>query len=145
MASLLRVCALMLLSTLSNAAFYSKTSGVINVDVSNFDKVVAVNEDEVVMVEFYAPWCGHCKQLQPEYVKLAKQLKNVVKVVAMDASDDKNRAIASKYGVQGFPSLKVHVGTGAAIDYNQARDAKAMYVLSVHPSMFPHHHRSLSL
>ena len=95
-------------------------------DVSNFDKIVAANDDEVVMVEFYAPWCGHCKQLQPEYVKLAKQLKNVVKVVAMDASDDKNRAIASKYGVQGFPTLKVHVGTGPAIDYNQARDAKAM-------------------
>lgn len=117
---------LLLLFSVSNAAFYSKSSGVINVDVSNFDKIVAANDDEVVMVEFYAPWCGHCKQLQPEYVKLAKQLKNVVKVVAMDASDDKNRAIASKYGVQGFPTLKVHVGTGPAIDYNQARDAKAM-------------------
>lgn len=127
---------LLLLFSVSNAAFYSKSSGVINVDVSNFDKVVAANDDEVVMVEFYAPWCGHCKQLQPEYVKLAKQLKNVVKVVAMDASDDKNRAIASKYGVQGFPTLKVHVGTGPAIDYNQARDAKAMkqFLLSKLPS-----------
>jgi len=109
---------------------------VINVDASNFEKHVAASEDEVVMVEFYAPWCGHCKQLQPEYVKLAKSLKNVVKVVAMDASDDKNRGIASKYGVQGFPTLKVHVGTGPAIDYNQARDAKSMkqFLLSKLPS-----------
>eukprot|EP01083_Nonionella_stella_P056406 148538_1 len=54
----------------------------------------------------------------------------------MDASDDKNRAIASKYGVQGFPTLKVHVGTGAAIDYQQARDARTMksFLLSKLPS-----------
>eukprot|EP01084_Bolivina_argentea_P215041 365044_1 len=125
-----------LLLTITHADFYPKASGVINVDVSNFDQVVAANEDEVVMVEFYAPWCGHCKQLQPEYVRLAKQLKNVVKIVAMDASDDKNRAIASKYGVQGFPTLKVHVGTGAAIDYQQARDARTMksFLLSKLPS-----------
>merc|ERR1719300_1420540 len=54
----------------------------------------------------------------------------------MDASDDKNRGIASKYGVQGFPTLKAHVGTGPAIDYNQARDAKSMkqFLLSKLPS-----------
>ena len=119
----------LLLIIANNADFYGKSTGVINVDVSNFDDIVAANDDEVVMIEFYAPWCGHCKQLQPEYVKLAKQLKNIVKVVAMDASDDKNRAIAGKYGVQGFPTLKVHVGTGQAIDYQQARDARSMYVL----------------
>merc|ERR1719295_682298 len=126
MAQTLVGCVLLLFLSLCHGAFYSKTSGVINVDVSNFDKVVAANEDEVVMVEFYAPWCGHCKQLQPEYVKLAKQLKNLVTIVAIDASDDKNRAIASRYGVQGFPTLKAHVGTGAAIDYQQARDAPSM-------------------
>jgi len=129
------LCALSF-SSLANAAFYSKNSGVINADASNFDKLVAANEDEVVMVEFYAPWCGHCKQLQPEYVKLAKQLKNIVTVIALDASDDKNRPIASRYGVQGFPTLKAHVGTGPAIDYQQARDAPSMkkFLLSQLPS-----------
>jgi len=127
---------LLFLVIASNAAFYEKSTGVINVDISNFDDVVAANDDEVVMVEFYAPWCGHCKQLQPEYVKLAKALKNVVKVVALDASDDKNRAIAAKYGVQGFPTLKVHVGTGPAIDYQQGRDVNSMknFLLSKLPN-----------
>eukprot|EP00487_Bulimina_marginata_P006961 TRINITY_DN27238_c0_g1_i1.p2 TRINITY_DN27238_c0_g1~~TRINITY_DN27238_c0_g1_i1.p2 ORF type:complete len:108 (-),score=10.64 TRINITY_DN27238_c0_g1_i1:13-336(-) len=65
--------------------------------------------------------------LKPEYVRLAKHLKNIVKVVAVDASEDKNRAIAQKYGIQGFPTLKVHIGKDPApIDYNQARDAKTM-------------------
>jgi len=133
--SLAVLCALSLAS-LTNAGFYNKNSGVINADASNFDKIVAAHEDEVVMVEFYAPWCGHCKQLTPEYIKLAKQLKNVVTIVALDASDDKNRPIASRYGVEGFPTLKAHVGTGPAIDYNQARDAPSMkkFLLSQLPS-----------
>jgi len=47
---------------------------VVTLTSTNFDRLVK-NGDEVWIVEFYAPWCGHCKQLVPEYSKAAKALK----------------------------------------------------------------------
>ena len=61
----------------------------------------------IVIVEFFAPWCGHCKALAPEYEKAATLLKGVAKLVAVDASDQANAAIAQKYDVKGFPTLKI--------------------------------------
>ena len=49
--------------------------------------------------------CGHCKALTPEYEKLAKAMKGLLCVAAVDA--DEHKGIASKYGVKGFPTIKV--------------------------------------
>lgn len=49
--------------------------------------------------------CGHCQALVPEYVKLARALKGIVKVGAVDASE--HRSLGGRYSVEGFPTIKL--------------------------------------
>ena len=51
----------------------------------NFDETVLKSKD-IWIVEFYAPWCGHCKALEPEYAQAAKNLKGQVKLGKVDAT-----------------------------------------------------------
>jgi protein disulfide-isomerase A6 len=55
-------------------ALYESNSDVIELTESNFDRLVT-QSDDVWVVEFYAPWCGHCQSFAPEYSKAAKALK----------------------------------------------------------------------
>lgn len=85
-------------------ALYSAKSNVVDVGADSFKQEV-MKHDGVVIVEFYAPWCGHCKSLAPEYEKAADHLKGVVKVVAIDAT--KHESLAQKYQIKGFPTVKI--------------------------------------
>jgi protein disulfide-isomerase A6 len=99
-------------------------SDVVTLDKSNFDQIVK-NENSNVLVEFYAPWCGHCKSLAPTYEKLGTAFKNDKHVVIakMDADEAQNKDIASKYDVSGFPTLKwFPKDNKAGTDYNSGRD-----------------------
>ena len=134
------LCLILGLICLNNGAFYGKTSGVINLDNDNFDKMVGANDYDVQIIEFYAPWCGHCKALQPEYIKLAKQVKNIVKVYAVDANEDKNKPLAGRFGVRGFPTIKVQIGSNPPEDYQGERSASAMYIDTIlYYIIFTHH------
>ena len=64
--------------TNSGLAMYAGTN-VVELTPANFQKEV-MKSDSVWIVEFYAPWCGHCQRLTPEYKKAATALKGVVKV-----------------------------------------------------------------
>jgi protein disulfide-isomerase A6 len=67
-------------------ALYKFPGPVIELTTANFKKEV-LDDDAMWLVEFYAPWCGHCKQLAPSWELAAKQLKGVVKLGAVDMTE----------------------------------------------------------
>jgi protein disulfide-isomerase A6 len=95
---------------------------VIDATESSF-KADVIDNDDLVIVEFFAPWCGHCKTLAPEYAKAAKQLGGVARLVAVDATV--HQSLASRFGVKGYPTLKVFRPgkKDSPEDYNGGRTA----------------------
>ena len=106
------------------SALYSSNGPVVQLNKSNWQEEV-MKSDSLWLVEFYAPWCGHCKNLAPSWELAAKQLKGVVKVGAVDMTTDQE--VGQPYNVQGFPTLKwFGFDKKHPEDYNSGRDADSI-------------------
>lgn len=97
---------------------------VIELTDDTFDAAIGT---DAVFAEFYASWCGHCKNLAPVYEELATAFKGKagIKIVKIDA--DQNRAIGDKYEIKGFPTLKFFpAGSKTPEDYSGGRELEAL-------------------
>ncbi|KAJ0020534.1 hypothetical protein Pint_32176 [Pistacia integerrima] len=90
----------------------------------NFSDIIENNK--FVMVEFYAPWCGHCQSLAPEYAAAATELKGgneSVVLAKVDATEETE--LAQEYDVQGFPTVYFFI-EGVHRPYTGARNKDAI-------------------
>jgi len=101
-----------------------KEGGVLVLTDDNFEQ--AVKEHEMLLVEFYAPWCGHCIALEPEYKKAAKMLSEAESPVSLAKVDaTKEKKVAEKFKIEGFPTLKFF-NHGQPSEYSGPREAEGI-------------------
>ena len=107
-----------------SVSLYSTGSPVVILNQSNFKKEVLDSKD-IWLIEFFAPWCGHCKAFAPEYEKAARALKGIFKIGAVDA--DSEKSLASQFGISGFPTVKFFgENKKSPVDYQGGRTADAV-------------------
>ncbi|OQR80607.1 hypothetical protein ACHHYP_17421 [Achlya hypogyna] len=75
------------------------------------------------LVKFYAPWCGHCKQLAPTYDALSQDLLGRVNIAKVDVTE--HEALGERFGIQGFPTL-LFFADSKMYDYSGARSLDAL-------------------
>jgi len=102
---------------------FAAEEDVLVLTTENFDD--AIKNNELILVEFYAPWCGHCKHLAPEYAQAAGELKGKAVLAKVDADNEQNRPLATRFEIRGFPTLKVF-RNGEPTDYPGDRTAKSI-------------------
>ncbi|KAL6711886.1 hypothetical protein ACN47E_002929 [Coniothyrium glycines] len=111
-------------------SLYGKKSNVLQITGADYDRVIA-KSNYTSIVEFYAPWCGHCKNLAPAYQTAAKSLAGIAKVAAVNCDEESNKPFCGQMGVQGFPTLKIvrpgkKPGKPTVEDYQGPRNAKGI-------------------
>jgi len=95
-----------------------------------FDELVANNTEQDVLIEFYAPWCGHCKTLEPKYKALGEKIKKEVsdrQIVIAKLDATANDWTKGKYPVTGYPTLFFKPAGGVPKTYSGARETEALF------------------
>jgi len=109
------------------AAASAPASSVIDLTPKNFDEVV-LKSGKPALVEFFAPWCGHCKNLAPVYEELATGFQSAAGKVSIAKVDaDEHKSLGKRFGVTGFPTLKWFDGkSDKPEDYKGGRDLESL-------------------
>jgi thioredoxin 1 len=81
--------------------------GVVTLTSGNFEEEVK-KSDKIVIVDFYADWCGPCKMMSPIIDKVAEELGDAVKVGKVNSDD--NMELAVEYGIMSIPTIMFFKG-----------------------------------
>lgn len=122
--------ALTLLTFIASTLLLVQADSVIDYsDLSPAEFKDKVGSQDLILVKFYAPWCGHCKRLAPEYEEAAKRLSAddpAVPLAKVDCTNESGgKDICGENEVQGYPTVKIF-RSGQASDYNDGRDADSI-------------------
>jgi len=106
-------------------------SDVIDLTSDNFNAVVT--PEPLILVEFFAPWCGHCKALAPHYEEAATALKDKnIKLAKVNCVDEADLCQAN--GIEGYPTLRVY-RNGEDSDYTGPRKADGIISYMIKQSL----------
>uniref|UniRef100_A0A6N2MFC7 Thioredoxin domain-containing protein n=1 Tax=Salix viminalis TaxID=40686 RepID=A0A6N2MFC7_SALVM len=120
--SLILILSIIIWATESTGA--DKINTVLELDESNFDSTIAAYD--YVFVDFYAPWCTHCKRLAPELDVAAPILAELKKpIIIAKVNADKHTRLARKHEVDGYPTLKIYMH-GVPTEYYGPRKAELL-------------------
>lgn len=101
-------------------------SNVFVLTIANFDALTA---EGVWMVEFYAPWCGHCRNLKPTWAEFAMKAREAnVNVGKVDTTVEKD--LAKRFGIRSLPTIKL-IRDGRLYDYNSHRTVDSFLSFAV--------------
>jgi len=103
------------------------SAGAIELTSATFDSTI--KNGKGTFVKFFAPWCGHCKKMKPDWDKLADEMKSsdIVQIVDVDCTAA-GKDICGKVGVRGYPTVKYYLADepNKPIDYKGGRDMNSL-------------------
>lgn len=132
--SLLAFVAVSSASGAEQDAIASPDSAVVKLTSQTFSKFLT--EHPLVLAEFFAPWCGHCKALGPQYSQAADILEaKEIPLAQIDCTEEQE--LCQEHGIKGYPTLKVFRGESEPSDYEGPRSAEGIVNYMVKQSLPP--------
>ncbi|XP_060524130.1 dnaJ homolog subfamily C member 10-like [Cylas formicarius] len=113
---------------------------VVSLDENSFGRLARKSDKELWMVDFFAPWCGPCQKLAPEWRKLAKSVSDFKQVVIAQVDCVANSEMCDHQNIGGYPTIRLYPlgskGLSSVAIYNGNRDHTSLkrWLLNFIPS-----------
>lgn len=116
---------LSIIASIASLASAETPSEVVQLSKESHDDFLKNNN--VTLIEYFAPWCGHCQRLEPEYKKAALMLKeHGIRLANINCDEKENKEFCNDLGIRGYPTLKIF-NNGNKDDYEGPRDADGIF------------------